>query len=145
MAIEMFEYSYQHFNLYEMTWTCCPVITHGGWGWSDSQPNCDPENGDRSNPIIYPVMGWEYSHGMKEVVSYLPNLTPEPGWTVIGINEHNQWVAVPLWYLFPPPKKELSLVKALAALAVGALVLWGGIQLLPQAGVNPPQTIYKSK
>lgn len=145
MLYDAFEFSHEHFSLSQVDWECCPVTSWEGWGWEDSSCFCIPENGDKENPKIRPVMGWEYSHGVNELISLVPGYLPEPGWTVIGTYQ-GKWVCIPPWYVYPmkkdPPNKW---VPALAALAVGALCVWGGIQLLPQTGVNQPQTTYQAK
>lgn len=146
MLYDAFEFSYETFSLSQVDWERCPVISWEGFGWNDSIPSCSPENGDKENPEVHPITGWEYSHGCNELVSLVPGYLPEPGWTVVGIYE-GEWVCIPPWYVYPPKKDPPRLVgKALTALAVGALALWGGINLLPQStGVNQPQTTYQAK
>ncbi len=143
MAIQMFE---TPFIIEDVEGPRCPVDSHEGFGWSDSQGFVIPENGDKTNPIIYPTMGYHPSYGVGNLYSMVEGFVPEPGWKVIGKAPNNTWVCVPPWYVFkqpaPPPNRW---PQALAALAVGALCVWGGIQLLPQAGVNQPQTTYQAK
>lgn len=145
MLYDAFEFTHEQFILSSVDWERCPVTSWGGFGWSDSIPSCTPENGDKETPEIRPVTGWEYSHGCAELISLVPGYLPEPGWTVIGTVD-GKWVCIPPWYIFPPKKEPpIQLGKALAALAVGALCVWGGINLLPQAGVQQPQTTYQAK
>jgi hypothetical protein len=141
MAIQMFT-----LPAGSVTWVCIPVESHEGFGWSDSTAEVVPENGTKENPSIQPIMGYHLSYGVGNLYSLVEGLVPEPGWKVIGKAPNNTWVCVPPWYVFkqpaPPPNRW---PQALAALAVGALCVWGGIQLLPQAGVNQPQTTYQAK
>lgn len=144
MAIQMFE---NPFILTQIEWVRCPVESHGGFGWSDSTAEVIPENGDKNNPLIKPIMGYHPSYGVGNLHSYVEGLVPEPGWKVIGkCGPNNQtWVVIPPWYVFakketPPPNRWMP---ALAALAVGALVLWGGMQVFPQGNAIP--TTYKTK
>lgn len=144
MAIQMFESA---FTLTQIEWVSCPVDSHEGFGWSDSKAEVMPSSGDKTNPTIQPIMGYHPSYGVGNLHSLVEGLVPEPGWKVIGKCGPNNgtWVCVPPWYVFkketPPPNRWKP---ALAALAVGALVVWGGIQLLPQQGSNIPTT-YQSK
>jgi hypothetical protein len=145
MAImEMFETN-QMFTITQIDWVNCPVDSHEGFGWSDSKAEVVPSNGNKENPTIYPITGYHPSYGINNLYSLVPDLIPEPGWKVVGKGP-NTWVVVPPWYVFKQPASPPNRwPKALAALAVGALVLWGGIQLLPQAGVNQPQSTYQAK
>lgn len=145
MRYEAFEFFHECFSLSSVDWESCPVTSWEGFGWEDSPCFCSPENGDKENPKIRPIMGWEYSHGVNELVSLVPGYLPEPGWTVVGTYE-GKWVCIPPWYVYPVKKDPPQLAgKALAALAVGALAIWGGMQMLPQTGVNQPQTTYQTK
>jgi hypothetical protein len=147
MAIQMFDQS-QMFTLPagSVTWVCVPIESHGGFGWSDSKAEVVPENGDKENPTIYPITGYHPSYGVGNLYSLVEGLVPEPGWKVVGKAPNNTWVCVPPWYVFkqpaPPPNRW---PQALAALAVGALCVWGGIQLLPQSNGVIPQSTYQAK
>jgi hypothetical protein len=150
MAIQMFD-QFQMFTLPagSVTWVCIPVESHEGFGWSDSTAEVVPENGTKENPSIQPIVGYHPSYGVGNLHSLVEGLVPEPGWKVVGKCGANNgtWVVVPPWYVFakketPPPNRWKP---ALAALAVGALVMWGGIQLLPQQRIAESQTTYQSK
>jgi hypothetical protein len=144
MAIQMFE---TPFIIEDVEGPRCPVDSHEGFGWSDSQGFVIPENGDKTNPIIYPTMGYHPSYGVGNLYSIIKGFVPEPGWKVIGKCGPNNgtWVCVPPWYVFkkeiPPSPNRWP--QAIAALAVGALVLWGGMQVLPQGNAIP--TTYETK
>lgn len=135
------------FIIEDIEWVRCSVYSYGGFGWSDSKAEVVPENWDKGTPSIKPMTGYHPSYGVGNLFSLVEGLVPESGWKVIGKCGPNNgtWVVVPPWYVFkketPPSNKW---VPALAALAVGALVLWGGIQLLPQ-GSNVLPTTYQTK
>lgn len=141
MPIQMLE---THFIIEDIEGPRCPVDSHEGFGWSDSKGFVIPDNGDKTNPTIYPIQGYHPSYGVGNLHSLVEGLVPEPGWKVVGKGPNNTWMVVPPWYVFkqpaPPPNRWAP---ALAALAVGALVMWGGIQLLPQGNVIP--TTYETK
>lgn len=143
MAIQMFD---NPFILTQIEWVRCPVESYEGFGWSDSHSQAEvvPHNGDKTNPLVYPVTGYHLAYGMGHLQSLVEGHVPEPGWKVVGKGPNNTWMVVPPWYVFkqpaPPPNRWAL---ALAALAVGALVMWGGIQLLPQGNVIP--TTYETK
>lgn len=145
MPIQMLE---THFIIEDIEGPRCPVDSHEGFGWSDSKGFVIPDNGDKTNPTIYPIQGYHPSYGVGNLHSLVEGLVPEPGWKVVGKCGPNNgtWVCVPPWYVFkqpsaPPPNLWAP---ALAALAVGALVMWGGMQVLPQQGSNVPTT-YQTK
>lgn len=145
MAITMFSQS-DMFPLTQIEWVRCPVDSHEGFGWSDSEGFVIPENGDKTNPLVWPTQGYHPSYGVGNLYSLVEGLVPEPGWTVVGKAENNTWVVVPPWYVFkqPAPPSPNRWPQALAALAVGALCVWGGMQVLPQQGNSIPIT-YETK